>query len=153
MDAADEINFTEFPKLQTKRLILRELALSDADDIFVFRSDAYVQRFNAKPMKDVSEARDLVERNKAVFERQDGILWGVTLKKQDTVIGIVGFGQWSYSNRAMLGYDFAREHWGKGFANETVREIIRFGYEKMVLNRIEAETIDDNHESSACWKS
>lgn len=60
---------------------------------------------------------------------------------------MVGFWQWSYSNRAILGYDLARKYWGKGIASEAVREIIRFGYEKMELNRIEAETIEDNHES------
>jgi len=147
MSTIDKFPFPEFPVLQTKRLILREVTLSDAKDVFVFRSDAYVQRYNAKPLEDVSEAREQISEMKAVYERTDGIAWGITHKEQDTIIGMVGFWQWSYSNRVMLGYDLAREHWGKGIASEAVREIIHFGYEKMELNRIEAETIEDNHES------
>jgi [ribosomal protein S5]-alanine N-acetyltransferase len=147
MSLPDDFPFPEFPILKTKRLHLREVTLSDDKDVFVFRSDAYVQRFNSKPIENVSEAREQITRMKATYERTDGIGWGITLKEQDTVIGMVGFWQWSYSNRAMLGYDLAREYWGKGIANEAVREIIRFGYEKMELNRIEAETIEDNHES------
>lgn len=139
--------FPEFPVLKTKRLILREVVLSDAEDLFVFRSDAYVQRFNAKPLKDVSEAREQITETRAIYERTDGIGWGITLKGQDVVIGMVGFWQWSYHNRAMLGYDLTREYWGQGIASEAIREIIRFGFERMELNRIEATTIADNNES------
>jgi ribosomal-protein-alanine N-acetyltransferase len=151
MATNDEIDFdkwiAEFPTLETERLILRETVLADAADIFVFRSDAYVQRYNSKPMENVSEAVESIKRSRAVYLRQDGISWAVTLKGQDTVIGGVGFSNWSYHNRAMAGYDLAREYWGRGIGSEAVRAIIRFGFEQMGLNRIEAETIEDNHES------
>lgn len=141
-------DFTEFPVMNTKRLILREPKLSDAADIFVFRSDPIVQRYNAKPMEDISEAREFIERHLAEYERRERIMWAVALKGAGTVIGLVGFGNWSHNhNRAMLGYDLAYEHWGKGYGSEAVREIIRFGFERMGLNRIEAATIEDNHES------
>jgi ribosomal-protein-alanine N-acetyltransferase len=137
----------EFPVLETERLILREPVLSDAADIFVFRSDSFVQRYNSIPMEDISEAKELIEELHAIYRRQDGICWGVTLKEQDTVIGLFGFGNWSVHNRAMLGYDLAHEHWEKGIGTEAAREIIRYGFEKMELNRIDADTIEDNHES------
>ena len=52
-----------------------------------------------------------------------------------------------YAKTVELGYFIGENYWGKGIASEAVREIIRFGYDKMELNRIEAETIEDNHES------
>ena len=145
--AEQEVEFTEFPVLQTERLILRDLEPQDAADVLVFRGDPYVQRYNSRPLKDLSEALDFIQEHDAMYLRQDGILWGVTLKGPGRVIGSVGFGQWSYSNRAMLGYDLAHEYWGRGIASEAVREIIRFGFGPMRLNRIEAATIEDNHES------
>ena len=147
MNSMDQIDFSEFPILETKRLRLREPVLSDAADIFVFRSDPVVQRYNSKPMEDVSEAKEYVRRHRAEYLNQDGIVWAVTLKAQDTVIGLVGFHNWSYHNRAMLGYDLAHAYWGQGIGSEAVRQIIRFGFERMDLNRIEGETIEDNHES------
>ncbi len=90
---------------------------------------------------------ELIERNQALYLNQDGILWVVTMKGQDIVIGLVGLCNWSYHNRAMLGYDLAHAYWGQGIASEAVREIIHFSYERMALNRIEAETSEDNHES------
>lgn len=151
MNTVDDSNFeeflSEFPILETERLILREPVQSDAADIYVFRSDPLVQRYNSKPMENVSEARELIEQLRAIYLRQDGISWGVTLKGQKTVIGLFGFGNWSVHNRAMLGYDLAHEHWGKGIGTEAAQVIIRFGFEKMELNRIDADTIEDNHES------
>ena len=47
----------------------------------------------------------------------------------------------------MVVYDLAHAYWGQGIGSEAVIEIIRFGFERMHLNRIEAETIEDNHES------
>jgi ribosomal-protein-alanine N-acetyltransferase len=147
MTSEDEIEFSEFPALETKRLVLREPVLSDAAGFFVFQSDPVVQRYNMNPLENVSEAEELIERNQAIYSRQDGIIWAVTLKGQDTVIGSVGFSAWSYHNRVMLGYDLALAYWGRGIGSEAVRAIIRFGFERMGLNRIEAETIEDNHES------
>jgi ribosomal-protein-alanine N-acetyltransferase len=94
MTTNDEIDFAkllaEFPTLETERLILREPVLADAADIFVFRSDAYVQRYNSKSMEDSSEAVESIKESRAIYLRQDGISWAVTLKGQDTVIGGVG---------------------------------------------------------------
>lgn len=148
MNSTEPIDSPGFPVLETKRLTLREPVISDAADVFVFRSDPVVQRYNAKPMEDVSEAKELLELLSANYLKQDGIVWAVTLKGDDTVIGLVGFGIWRSHNRAMLGYDLAHEYWGQGIGSEAVREIIRFGFERMELNRIEAETIEDNQEST-----
>jgi ribosomal-protein-alanine N-acetyltransferase len=114
MDPDDPNYITLFPILETERLILREPVLSDAADIFVFRSDPVVQKYNARPIMAVSEAEEMIERNRAMFDREDGIVWAVTLKGEDRDIGMVGFSAWSYHNRAMVGYDLAREYLGAG---------------------------------------
>ena len=139
--------FAEFPVLETERLVLREIVPADAQDLLVFTGDPYVQRYNARPMTNVSQALAEIEEHQTLFLRQDGVAWGITLKGSHRVVGRAGFHAWSLSNRAMLGYDLAREYWGLGIASEAVSEVIRFGYEEMRLNRIEAETIEDNHES------
>lgn len=141
-------DFSKFPVLETKRLTLREPVLSDATDIFIFRSDAIVQRYNDEPMTDLSQAKDFIKEHRAEYTNQERILWAVTMKEQDAVIGLVGFGDWNrYHNRAMIGYDLAHAYWGQGIGSEAIQRIIRFGFTRMNLNRIEAETIEDNHES------
>ena len=143
----DENGWSSFPTLETDRLNLREVGVSDADDVFVFRSDPIVQRYNAKPLSEISEAVDLIRELDELYQRTDGIVWGITLKGVDSIIGLVGFHQWSYHNRAVLGYDLAHTHWAQGFGSESATRVIRFGFEVMGLNRIEAPTVADNFES------
>ena len=139
--------WSEFPVLKTERLLLRQPRLSDAADVFVFSSDPVVQKYNAEPTTDIAEAEELIRAYNAEYEKKDGVIWGITRQGIDTVIGMIGFHYWSVHNRAMLGYDLAHEFWGRGIGSEASRRVIRFGFENMGLNRIEAPTIEDNYES------
>jgi len=67
-------DFSIFPVLETKRLTLREPVLSDAADIFFFRSDAIVQRYNDEPMTDLSQAKDFIKEHRAEYTNQERIL-------------------------------------------------------------------------------
>ena len=42
---------------------------------------------------------------------------------------------------------WAHAFWGQGIGTEGVQAIIRYGFTQLNLNRIEAATIADNHES------
>jgi [ribosomal protein S5]-alanine N-acetyltransferase len=50
--------------------------------------------------------------------------------------------------RAELGYVLSREHWGKGLMPEAVRAVIRFGFGRMELNRIQARCVAENTASA-----
>jgi [ribosomal protein S5]-alanine N-acetyltransferase len=56
----------------------------------------------------------------------------------------VNFGYAPEHARAELGYVLSREHWGKGLMAEAARAIIRFGFERMDLNRVGARCIAEN---------
>ena len=45
-----------------------------------------------------------------------------------------------YHQRAEIGYGLAKDCWGLGLAQEAIRAVLRFGFEKMALNRIEIWT-------------
>ena len=137
-----------FPTLTTKRLILREVVDADADDLLVFRGDPEVQRYNLDPMKTRSEALSLIRTMQGWFASRYAIQWGITLRGEDRVLGLCGLHDWSRNHRrASLGYDLARSHWGRGIATESMNAVLRYGFEQMNLNRIEAVTIVDNTRS------
>jgi ribosomal-protein-alanine N-acetyltransferase len=148
MQTKAQFDFASFPVLTTMRLTLRDLRLSDADDVLVFRSDPVVQKYNDPGIHTVAEAHALIEELYAEYTDQKGISWGVTLTDQDVVLGLFGLHYWDqYHRRAEAGYDLARAYWGQGIASEALRAIIRFGFDQLNLNRIYARTIADNHES------
>ena len=56
------------------------------------------------------------------------------------MIGTIGF-MWinvDYKS-GEVGYSLGREYWNKGIMTEALREVVRFGFEDLGLNRIEAQ--------------
>jgi ribosomal-protein-alanine N-acetyltransferase len=106
--------WAEFPTITTARLRLREIVQADADDVFRFRSDAEVQRYNTRPMRTVREAQALISTMQHWYQSGQASQWGITLLGEDRVVGICGLHDWLPTHRrAMLGYDLVREHWGR----------------------------------------
>jgi ribosomal-protein-alanine N-acetyltransferase len=148
MNETDIFTFDAFPILTTERMVLRELQTSDAADVFVFRSDPKVQKYNAEPMQHVQEARVFIERMRAEYAARKRLIWAAALPDDNRVIGLVGLGSWSrHHHRAEVGYDFAHAYWGQGLGSEAVKAVLRFGFEHLQLHRIYASTIADNVES------
>ena len=141
-------NQLPFPTLTTERLTLREVVADDADDVFAFRADAEVQRYNLIPMRDRREALTLVRTMRGWYVSRYAIQWGITLRGENRVLGLCGLHDWSgHHRRASIGYDLLRSHWGQGIASEAMREVVRFGFEDMDLDRLEALTIAENARS------
>jgi ribosomal-protein-alanine N-acetyltransferase len=144
----EEFDFSAFPTLAGERTILRELDLADAVDLFAFRSDPEVQRYNSAPMRDPAEAALLIDQLRAEYAAHQAVYWAVTLRGDSQVLGLVGLAAWhKYHSRAEIGYDLRRDHWGRGVATDAVQAILTFGFARMNLHRVEAQTIADNHAS------
>jgi ribosomal-protein-alanine N-acetyltransferase len=144
-------HFETFPVLHTSRLILREIVPSDAEAILRIRGDVRVTRLNSgKPMESLGEAHDLIEKTRQAFADQRRIDWGIVCKDEPQIglVGRVGYNYWlRQDRRASIGYDLGYAHWGSGIMTEAVRAIVMFGFERMDLNRIEADTDAENYGS------
>lgn len=137
--------WSSFPSIITLRLYLREIVRDDADDVYLLRSDADVQRYNSRPMRSVIEAQALISTMQHWYRSVQAVQWGITIGDDNRVVGICGLHDWKPNHqRAMIGYDLAREHWGQGFASEAIREVLQLGFEQLSLHQIQAETIVEN---------
>jgi [ribosomal protein S5]-alanine N-acetyltransferase len=134
-------DFTVFPTLETERLILREIIPSDAEALFRIRGDYEVTKYNIGTAYDRLElAVDLIAAMAQAYREEKEIRWGITLKAEDTVIGMCGYNYWIRRDaRGSVGYDLARAYWGQGIMTEALGAVIRFGFRHMGLNRIEAD--------------
>lgn len=144
-------DFGEFPVLESKRLLLREITVADAEAVFRIRGDYQVTKYNGGlPYRSVDQAEALIEGIAAAYRDKRSIRWGITLREDPlhTVIGMVGYNYWVRQDyRASIGYDLARDYWGQGIMPEAVRAILEFGFKHMALNRIEADASIDNTKS------
>ncbi|MBC8101660.1 MAG: GNAT family N-acetyltransferase [Cytophagales bacterium] len=135
-------DFTEFPRLKTERLLLREITFRDTEAVFRIRGDYRVTRHNiGAAYQSVAEARRLVEEIRKSYRLKTELRWGITLLGgENTVIGMCGYNFWQRTDqRASLGYDLAFAYWGQGMMREAAAAILHFGFERMDLNRIEAD--------------
>ncbi|MGI5131754.1 GNAT family N-acetyltransferase [Pseudonocardia sp. CA-107938] len=133
------------PVLETERLVLRPLAAADADALYAFRSDPVEQRWNDPPLTEPAQAAELIERLAAEHRTIGARHWGLTLRGDDTVRGLLGYNEVVAAHaRAAIGYDLARQLWGRGLMSEAMRAVLDHGFADLRLNRVEAHTNDVN---------
>lgn len=129
-----------FPVIETDRLILRQITKDDAEDILRYLSDTDVMKhYGLEPFKSIDEALDEISWYRSILEKKTGIRWGITLKGQDRVIGSCGFLNIVPQHyRSETGFELSKEYWGKGIANEAFEVVLKYGFEQMNLQRIQA---------------
>ena len=135
----------EFPTLITERLYLVEIQQKHLLDIYLLFSDKKVtEYYNLLPLKSEQEGQKLLDWFRNRFKEELGIRWGVTLKGEPNIIGTVGFNNYTQKHRANIGYDLKSSYWNRGYMTEALQAIIDFGFNKLNINRIEAEVMQGN---------
>jgi ribosomal-protein-alanine N-acetyltransferase len=143
----------KFPQLETDRLILRELRSTDVEAVHHYLSDPEVTRYlDTPPQRSLKQTQDLLNFLTSLFQKGEGFRWGITLKAGDAagvVIGTCGYHAWAKDHfRAEIGYELARAYWGQGIMAEAMKALLAFGFEQMVLNRVEAMVLVGNRASA-----
>ncbi|WP_432663643.1 GNAT family protein [Wukongibacter baidiensis] len=146
--------FIEFPVIKTERLTLRKLEKNDVEKMFkIFSNEKIMQYYGRFPMTEITEAEELMSKFSQTFESNEAIRWGIELKDRNIFIGTCGFHNWKKSHsRTEIGYELAEEHWGYGYMKEAVGAIVKYGFEQMDLNRIEAVVYPENIASEELLK-
>lgn len=135
-----------FPEIETQRLYLRELDLTDCASVLKHFADPDVTQFmDIEPCKDIHEAEEIIH-----FHMDDsGCRYGIFDKTSGEFVGTIGFHCWvrGTDSRAEIGFDLSRKYWGLGLMQEALIEIIRVGFDIMELDLIEATVEQDNTRS------
>lgn len=83
-----------------------------------------------------AEAEDAVTRMIAFWNLRGFGRWAVLTKSNQTMVGLCELGL--MDDTAELFYAFAKKFWGLGFATESARACLRYGFEELGFNRIVA---------------
>jgi [ribosomal protein S5]-alanine N-acetyltransferase len=138
--------FGEVPKFETDRLILRKMNLEDKEDVFEYASDPLVTAHTIWDYhKSIDDSIGFLKFMIDKYERHQECNWGIVYKENNKLIGTCGFVYWSPEhNRAEIGYALSRLYWNKGVMTEAMTPLMKFGFETMQLNRLEARCNIDN---------
>ncbi len=136
--------------IETERLLIRPLALSDDKGMFELDSDPEVHRFlGRKPVQTIDECRKVIE-----FVRQQYIdfgigRWAVTEKENGDFVGWTGFKMMKdmvngHTGHYDFGYRLVRRFWGKGYATESGKAALEYGVRSLKFADIYGMTDVDN---------
>jgi [ribosomal protein S5]-alanine N-acetyltransferase len=129
--------------------MLRKLVEADATALFTILSDPEVIKYTPRQLhQSIEETKKLLLQWITLYEQNEVSRWGIVHKADQIVIGICGFISWDkIDKRTEIAYILARKYWGQGYMTEAVQEVIKFGFEVMGLNRIEALCEPENRGS------
>ncbi len=137
------------PRLVTERLKLRAIFPSDAAELFALMSDDNVSRFHELESFDsIEQAHETIANYTHWFQSDHAVRWGILKKESMELIGTCCFDTFHPKYQSVnLGYNLRSEHWGHGFATESVNKIVEYAFEYGIvgpINRIQAITVPEN---------
>jgi ribosomal-protein-alanine N-acetyltransferase len=123
--------------IETQRLVLRELQISDAAPLAQIWSDPDVTKFMGGPRDEARLRQDLEdEAESAAASRID--LWPVVEKASGEVIGHCGLLEKEVDGQAEIEliYVFGKAAWGQGYATEAAMAVREYAFEQLGLRRL-----------------
>lgn len=140
-------NGKHFLRLETKRLIFRELTMNDIDAVHRYARKPIVAARTAWPAhtNKVQTIRQVEEWVNA-YARGTNAPWGIEEKATGQLIGTAGLPlMYVDSHRAQLAYCLSDAAWGNEYEIEIVRALIEFGFvQAKTKGRVEAlARVDD----------
>lgn len=134
---------------ETERLVLRRFTEADADDLFDLHGDSEVMRFltGGRPTPRDVILNETLPRFLRSYERFEGFgVWAAIERSTGEFLGWFEFHppEGRGPEEAELGYRLRRSAWGKGYATEGSRALIRRGFTELGVRRVVAETMAVN---------
>ena len=127
--------------LESDRLILRRFVVNDAEMMFRnWASDPVVTQFMTWPAHvDVSVSQAVLGMWVKDYERENSYQWAIVPKAFGEPIGSIGVVSILDSvQSAEIGYCIGQNWWHQGYTSEALSLVLRFLFEEVGFNRIQA---------------
>jgi RimJ/RimL family protein N-acetyltransferase len=134
-------------QLVTERLILREFRHDDWQAILAYHNDPRYLRYYPWTGRTPEQTQAFVRMFLDQQQAQPRIKFqlAVTLQQTNHLIGNCGVRlDAPGAHEGDIGYELDPDHWGRGYATEAARAIVRFGFAELGLHRIWSWCVADN---------
>ena len=136
----------DFPQVETKRLVMNRWKWTDVPAITEYAGNDNVasKTVNIPHPYYEEDAVAWISATYRGYEDKTQYAFAIRTKSTGEFIGGIGLRVETRFDRAELGYWLAEPFWGNGYATEASSAVLRFGFEKLVLNKIYATHLTDN---------
>ena len=132
------------PILQTERLFLRELNVGDAGSFYELNFYENVIRYTGdRSFENVEEAARFLQNYKD-YETNGYGRWAVIDKSNGGFLGWCGLKYSKDADETDIGFRFFEHYWNKGYATESARACLTYGFQKLELKTIVGRAMADN---------
>ncbi|QEF97401.1 anhydro-N-acetylmuramic acid kinase [Stieleria maiorica] len=132
---------------RTARLSMRAMTVDDAESFLALNGNLQVMRYTHEPL---TESLDQAKESLRCYPDFDDVgfgRWGCYLNETGQMIGFCGLKRLPELEEVDVGFRFLPEFWGRGLATEAARASVKFGFERIGLQRIIGLVLPDNHAS------
>jgi RimJ/RimL family protein N-acetyltransferase len=136
--------------LETPRVVLRHLVLSDLADLYSLYKDPGIRRYFPEGTLTLEETKEELDWFLGGHPKHPELgLWATVLKENGTFIGRCGLLPWTIEEQyeVEVAYMLGKPWWGQGLATEAAGGIARHAFDNLKLTRLIA-LIDENNERS-----
>jgi [ribosomal protein S5]-alanine N-acetyltransferase len=139
------------PTLTTGRLVLRPFQMADAQPVQQLAGAVEVADTTLNiphPYPDGAAEQWIAVLGEG-FARGASATWAITLRDGGELVGAVGLVIRREHLHAELGYWIGMPYWGRGYATEAARAVLRYAFRGMELARVYASHFTRNPASGA----
>lgn len=135
---------------ETERLILREFLDTDAEAFFTMDSDPEVHRYlGNKPVKSIEEIRTAIQFIHQQYLDYGIGRWAAIEKVSGNFIGWSGLKfvtdvENNHCNYYDVGYRLDKKYWNKGYATESAKAALEYGFVQLNVTEIIGSAHVDN---------
>lgn len=144
----------DLPTLETGRLLLRPLGLSDVPDVtrLAGAREVAATTLRIPHPYTVEDAQQFIAASRTHAEKGVAAVFAIVLRNPAQLCGAIGLEIEPAHRRAELGYWIGVPHWSRGYATEAACAALHYGFETLQLERIFASHFRHNPASGRVLK-
>lgn len=127
--------------LETERLILRQFSVDDAEDMFRnWANDEEVTKYMPwLPHQNLEVTKELLAAWVNAYTSLENYNWAIVPKNYGKVVGSISVNDMSNTmERCEVGYCLSKSFWNQGIMTEALTAIIKYLFNEIGFNRIQA---------------
>lgn len=134
------------PILTTERLLLRSFQVSDAPRVALLAGDFEIACMTSNIPHPYQEkmAVEWIQEHENQYLAHTAIHFAIVKRDEDLLIGAIGLSLDLQNQRAEIGYWIGKPFWNQGYATEAAQRVLKFAFDELDLNRIEARHMTKN---------
>ncbi|MCT4628727.1 GNAT family N-acetyltransferase [Winogradskyella sp.] len=130
--------------IETERTIMRRLTKEDATDFYNLNLDDEVLKYTGdQPFKNLQSSIEFLTN----YDQYDKYGVGRLAVIDKTTLKFIGWCGLKYSqekNEFDIGFRFFKNYWNKGYATETAKKCLEFGFNKLKIETIVGRAMKEN---------